>query len=71
MKCPVCASKVEAKFTKSGRNHKTGLMLICAEDSRHFRAFINDPRFLKQAHELDDPAALITASADTQGQGST
>ena len=64
MHCPVCGEEVNARFTKSGRTYRKGLMVVCPDDSRHFRGFVNDPQFLRHADRFDDPKLLLA----TKGQ---
>jgi hypothetical protein len=59
MFCPVCHETLDAKFTRGGQHYPAGVMVFCPDDSRHFRGFINDPKWLREAEELGDPRALI------------
>ena len=61
MRCPVCGAKVAAQYTRQGRRFKAGLMLVCPDDSRHFRGFVNDPAFLENSSSFTDANALIKA----------
>ena len=59
MACPVCGAGVVATFTRPGRRYKGGVMLCCPGDSRHFRAFVNDPVWVDRAASIGDAGALI------------
>ena len=61
MHCPVCSHKLTARYTKPGRTFRVGLMVVCPNDSRHFRGFINDPEFLKAANAVDQPEVLLNS----------
>ena len=59
MNCPVCGEGLKARYTRQGKTYKVGLMLVCPEDSRHFRGFVNDPIFLRDADSFTDPDAFL------------
>ena len=40
--CPVCGRVLDVRVTNS-RKGKVALVLVCPEDGRHFRAFIERP----------------------------
>ena len=59
MHCPVCKDKLIATFTRPGKHYRGGVMLCCPRDSRHYRAFLNDPEWVDRAYLIGDPTALI------------
>ena len=48
--CPVCGRVLNVGVTNS-RKGKVALVLVCPEDGRHFRAFINDPAYVRSVLE--------------------
>ena len=44
--CPVCHEPLTLRLTHGRKSGKAFLMLICAQDGRHFRGFINDRTFV-------------------------
>ena len=48
--CPVCGLGLKVATTKSQRG-KVALVLVCPDDGRHFRGFINDIKFVRQVME--------------------
>lgn len=63
--CPVCGRPLEAKFVKGSATNRRGVMVFCAFDTRHFRAFLNDPEWCEKAKKFEDPMALVVQSART------
>lgn len=63
-KCPVCGSGLVACFTKSQRSSREAVMLKCEHDSRHFRAFINDPQWCEMARRMGEPMTLLMVNPD-------
>lgn len=59
MRPPLCGEELKARYTRQGKTYKVGLMLACPGDSRHFRRFVNDPIFLRDAESLADPDAFL------------
>lgn len=45
--CPVCGEPLDARLVRS-RQGKVALMLVCPQEGRHFRAFLNDPDYIAQ-----------------------
>lgn len=62
--CPVCKGELESKFTKGQRTQREGVMLFCSADSRHFRAFINDPQWCEMARRIGEPMKLLRGNPD-------
>jgi hypothetical protein len=46
--CIVCGSGLVLRTARGRKSGKPFLMLICAQDGRHFRGFINDQGYVKQ-----------------------
>ena len=44
--CVVCKGQLSVRLTRGRKSGKTFVMLICSRDGRHFRAFINDKKFV-------------------------
>lgn len=44
--CPVCRQPLALRLAHGRKSGKTFLMLLCAQDARHFRGFINDRDFV-------------------------
>ncbi len=44
--CPVCGRPLEVRLARGRRSGKPFVMLICCQDGRHIRAFINDREFV-------------------------
>ena len=40
--CLVCGQQLTLRLAKGRKSQKTFLMLVCSQDGRHFRGFIND-----------------------------
>ena len=49
--CPVCGVPLTVRLARGRKSGKTFVMLLCAQDGRHFRAFINDQRYVAQVLE--------------------
>ena len=46
--CLICGEPLVVRLAKGRRSHKPFVMLLCARDGRHFRAFINDQAYVHQ-----------------------
>jgi len=46
--CIVCGSGLSLRTARGRKSGKCFLMLICPQDGRHFRGFINDQTYVKQ-----------------------
>ena len=44
--CPVCHEPLTLRLTHGRKSGKAFLMLLCAQDGRHFRGFINDRSYV-------------------------
>ena len=45
--CVVCGGLLALRVAHGRKSGKPFLMLVCTEDGRHFRAFINDQSFVR------------------------
>lgn len=58
--CLVCGQQLTIRLAKGRKSQKTFLMLVCSQDGRHFRGFINDRSYVDkvlarlEAHMTDD-----------------
>lgn len=59
MRCPVCGAELGSIFTKSQRSNRQAVMLMCPVDARHFRGFVNDPKWVSEAVACGDPELLL------------
>ena len=46
VQCPVCQRGLTLKLAQGRKSGKTFLMLVCTQDGRHFRGFINDRAYV-------------------------
>ena len=46
-RCPVCGQPLSLRLAHGRKSGKPFVMLICAQDGRHFRGFISDRTFVK------------------------
>ncbi len=46
VQCPVCQRPLTLRLAQGRKSGKTFLMLLCAQDGRHFRGFINDREYV-------------------------
>ena len=44
--CLVCGQRLTIRLAKGRKSQKTFLMLVCSQDGRHFRGFINDREYV-------------------------
>jgi len=44
--CLVCDQHLTIRLAKGRKSRKTFLMLVCSQDGRHFRGFINDRAYV-------------------------
>ena len=49
--CPVCSVPLTVRLARGRKSGKPFVMLLCAQDGRHFRAFINDQQYVAQVLE--------------------
>jgi hypothetical protein len=45
--CPVCGEPLNVRLVQSKRG-MLSLMLVCPEEGRHFRAFLNDQDYIAE-----------------------
>jgi hypothetical protein len=45
--CLICGTALTLRLAKGRKSGKPFLMLICPQDGRHFRGFINDQSYVK------------------------
>ena len=45
--CLVCGQRLTIRLAKGRKSQKTFLMLICSQDGRHFRGFVNDRKYVE------------------------
>jgi hypothetical protein len=45
--CPVCRGSLTMRLAHGRKSGKPFLMVICPQDGRHFRGFINDQVFMR------------------------
>ncbi len=62
--CLVCGEQLTIRLAKGRKSQKTFLMLLCSQDGRHFRGFINDREYVDkvlsrlEGHMTDDHRKL-------------
>ncbi len=49
--CPVCSVPFTVRLARGRKSGKPFVMLLCAQDGRHFRAFINDQQYVSNVIE--------------------
>ena len=62
--CVVCGGPLALRLAHGRKSGKPFLMLVCPNDGRHFRAFINDKEYVRGVFDLledrppdaDDPS---------------
>ena len=70
--CPVCQSPLSLRPTQGRKSGKPSLMLICPQDGRHFRGFINDRDFVMQVHaRLEGQTPAVEGGRDPNAIPST
>lgn len=57
VQCPVCQSELKLTPATSRKTGKISLMLVCPTSGIHFRAFINDEKFI--AHVMESLAGTL------------
>ena len=63
--CPVCTLPLRVRLARGRKSGKTFVMLLCAPDGRHFRAFISDRDFVQRT--LDAAEGLGHEAAEGKG----
>ena len=46
--CPICSRPLSVELARGRRSGKPFVMLRCAQDGRHFRAFINHRPYVEE-----------------------
>ncbi len=69
--CPVCYLPLAVRLAKGRKSGKPFVMLVCAKDGRHIRAFVSDREFVDSVIEK---AGIRTddshrAATDTGNEG--
>jgi hypothetical protein len=49
--CLLCQQPLALRLARGRKSGKPFIMLICPQDGRHFRAFINDQVYVRQVLE--------------------
>ena len=49
--CLVCKEPLTVRLAKGRKSGKPFVMMICPKDGRHFRAFINDQKYVSKVLE--------------------
>ena len=49
--CLVCRRTLELRMARGRKSGKPFLMVVCGQDGRHFRGFINDQLYVAQVLE--------------------
>ena len=49
--CPVCSRPLSVRPAEGRKSGKPFIMLVCAEDGRHFRGFITDIGYVSRVME--------------------
>jgi hypothetical protein len=63
--CIVCGSGLVLRTARGRKSGKPFLMVICPQDGRHFRGFINDQGYVKQVlARLEGHTASLEEGSD-------
>ncbi len=63
--CLVCGQQLTLRLAKGRKSQKTFLMLLCSQDGRHFRGFINDREYVdKVLSRLEGHLAMGDSGVD-------
>ncbi|MBI4235736.1 MAG: hypothetical protein HY688_00030 [Chloroflexi bacterium] len=46
--CLVCGAPLAVRLARGRKSQKPFVMLLCPQDGRHFRAFVNDQHYIAQ-----------------------
>ena len=57
--CPVCRGPLSLRIVKGRKSGKPFLMVICLQDSRHFRGFIGEKGYVRQIIDRLRPVAAV------------
>ena len=71
--CPVCSKSLSVRIAQGRKSGKSFVMLVCAKDGRHIRAFISDREFVKATVEKagihpGGPDSASTGRTGTEGR---
>ena len=72
--CLICRQPLQVRLAHGRKSKKPFVMLLCARDGRHFRAFINDREFVAGVLarlEGHTPVEQREADLDDAGQASS
>ena len=50
--CPICSTTLRVQLAQGRKSGKPFVMLVCSQDGRHFRGFINHQPYVQQVLEL-------------------
>ena len=65
--CLVCGQQLTLRLAKGRKSQKTFLMLVCSQDGRHFRGFINDRGYVdKVLDRLEVNTAGFSSEQDVE-----
>ena len=67
--CPVCRDTVHVRPARGRRSKKPFVMLVCSNDGRLFRAFINDQAFVSRV--IKEAGLTRIESGASDGEGGT
>ena len=66
--CIVCGTSLTLRTARGRKSGKPFLMLLCPQDGRHFRGFINDQNYVKQVlARLEGHTTSSDSKADLDG----
>ena len=66
--CIVCGGGLVLRTARGRKSGKCFLMLVCPEDGRHFRGFINDQGYVRQVlARLEGHTPSLQEGADVDG----
>jgi hypothetical protein len=66
--CIVCGGGLTLRTARGRKSGKPFLMLLCPQDGRHFRGFINDQGYVKQVlARLEGHTPALDEGADLDG----
>jgi hypothetical protein len=67
--CLICQQPLTLRLAKGRKSGKCFLMLVCPQDGRHFRGFINDQTYVRQVlARLEGHTPSLEAGAGVERQ---
>ena len=69
VRCPVCGQSLAIRLARGRRSGKPFVMMLCAVDGRHFRAFISDENYVRGVIGRLEGQIQASGSADDVGHG--